>query len=219
MPSMTPPFNPNRLFRQMHTKTFNPPYTKIGFSSHDDPDQLRKRAHEAISGGEPEAFVAWIKDQVNDWKTSDLCLHLVGQALKVAGQAEEAKEHLSQALTLRREKGQPLQIASTLLGLSEVARFMDDNETAWAHLNEAVSVYPHYRSAHLNRLCLASLAKDAEKLEKLLAAMDIHYPNWPQDEALCKGLHNDGELTFLRESALWPAILGKIQRGEAILCH
>jgi len=137
-------------------------------------------------------------------------------ATKIIAQVCEA---LYYAHTKADNKGQPLQIASTLLGLSEVARFVDDDEAAWRHLDEAVSVYPHYRSAHLNRLCLASLAQDDGKLEQLLGAMDVLYPTWPQDDALCQGLQRDGELTYLRESRHWPALLGKIQRGEAILCH
>lgn len=202
----------NSLFRQVHIRMFNPPYTQLGFQAQDDPEQLRKRAHEALTSGAPDTFIEWVKTEVHGWNQSDLCHHLLGQVYKVAGKAQEAKEHLLHALQLRRQSGQPLQIASTLLGLSEVARFVDANEEAWQYLNEAVEVYPTYRSAHLNRLCLASLAKDEEHLRELFEEMCRLYPDWTTDEALCKGLQHDGELSFLRSSALW----GTIQ--EQILC-
>lgn len=210
-------WNPNQLFRQVQIRMFNPPYTKLGFQSNDDPDQLRKRAHEAISSGNPESFVDWVQNEVNGWEQSHLCLHLVGQALKVAGQAEAARTCLLGALRLRKERGEPLPIASTLLGLSEVERFVDNNEGAWAYLNEAVEVYPTYRSAHLNRLCLASLSHDLPHLTMLFHEMSEHYPDWHTDEALCKGLQNDGELTFLRESELWQQI--EVEMTQSIVCH
>lgn len=199
-------WSPGHLFRQVHIKMYNPPYTKLGFKAEDDPEQLRKRAHEALSAGAPGMFVEWVKENVQDWQDSHLCLHLMGQTLKVEGEAEEARECLTRALELRRTQGTPLQIASSLLGLSEVARFVDDVDEAWRLLDEAVAVFPHYRSAHLNRFCLASLAQDEDLLEQLYHDMCAMYPEWSTDEALCKGLKNDGELSFLRETKLWDTI-------------
>jgi len=207
-------FDFQNMFRQAHIKLFNPPYAQSSFQAEDDPDRLRKMAFEMISAGRPGDFLGWISSRCPDWQDNDLALHLVGQTLKLAEKPEEAKKCLSVALDMRKLKGEALQIASTLLALSEVARFQEDNELAWSYLNEAVELYPTYRSTHLNRFCLASLAQDLSKLTQLFQEMQTLYPNWTSDIDLIRGLKEDGELVYLRESELWQEILASIQTQE-----
>lgn len=201
------------LFRKTHIRMFNPPYAKSDFEEMDDPQKMRKHAYDCFSSGKPEDFVLWVEEEFPHWRHSDLALHLVGQAMKLSEHPYEARACLQEALRLRKLSARPLQIASTLLALSEVARYLEEHDVAWECLNEAVDVCPEYRSSHLNRFCLASLAKEEFKLKELFEEMQKVYPAWSSDRDLCRGLKNDGELEHLRSLPLWKQMLSLMQEN------
>lgn len=182
----------------------------------------------ALGGDGP--FIAWANDEIRagrtqaviaatqarpDLGTNDDLAHLLANCLRIEGEFDKALPLLQRALDGRRRRfaehpndktATPL--ASTLSVFGELAFARGDSREADAWFREAIAVSPRFTIAHENRLCLGSLAKDAQACSRVLDELDAAYPAWRAHEGLMEHIRTDVQLYWFRnQPALWARVV------------